>query len=398
MDFSLTRRQQELARIYRDIGLRHVRQPLREGFDWNAWRAISDAGLWRLAVPRELGGAGGSWLDFAAAFEALAGTMRSIGFAMATANQAALIHALVTYGTREQHDSVLARLMAGEAGATAISERGTGTEIRALQTALTENAHGYRLNGNKYNISLGPQAALLLVAARHDDSARSDSERSTIALVLVDTTLPGVARSEPQSTLGVRDLPVGELNFEAVPITHESLLGAPRDGGKALQRIASMNRACFGLLCADVVQPFLTDALAYAGARTILDVPIDTHQHVQRRLVDIRMRAERSRWMALAALAQLLDAHPAALENCSIAKLAAAHDLMCSAIDLLALHGSNGYRSGTVSTFAADALAMVSAGGTEEMHRRNIFAQMQRRLDGGKRKPAHAPQPTSTPA
>jgi isovaleryl-CoA dehydrogenase len=395
MNFALTDRQQELTRLYRDIGLRHAREPMRESFDWNAWRAISDAGLWRLAVPQELGGAGGTWLEFAAAFEALASTMRSIGFAMASANQAALIHALVTYGTHEQHGSALARLMAGAPAASAISERGTGTEIRALQTALSEDEHGYRLNGHKYNISIAPIAPIVFVAARlHDGNADGNG----VTLAIVDITLPGVTRSSPQPTLGVRDLPVGELDFQNVPIARNALLGAPRDGGKALQRIASMNRACFGLLCADAIQPFLTDALAYAGARTILDVPLDTHQHVQRRLVDIRMRAERSRWMALAALAQLLDGHPAALENCSIAKLSAAHDLTCSAMDLLALHGSNGYRGGAVSTFVADALAMVSAGGTEEMHRRNIFTQMQRRLDGTPRKPVRALQPTSMPA
>lgn len=376
MDFALTDRQQELARRYRDIGAHHARLSARDGFDWNAWHATTDAGLWRLPVPTELGGAGGTWADFTTAFEALTGSMRSIGFAMAVANQATLIHALLSHGSHGQQANVLPRLLNGEPGATAISERGTGTEIRALQTALTNDEQDFRLNGHKYNVSLAPHAALVLVASRYDDGPRSAT-----ALVLLDTTLRGVSRSVPQPTLGVHDLPIGELEFDDVPIDADSLLGTPREGLKTLMHIASMNRAYFGLLCAAAIQPFLADALAYSGARSILDVSIDTHQHVQRRLVDVRIRAERSRWMALAALGQLLDGHPAALENCSIAKLMAAQDLTQSAIDLLALHGSNGYRSGTLSAFAADALAMISAGGTEEMHRRNIFAQMQRGLN-----------------
>ncbi|CAN7648183.1 acyl-CoA/acyl-ACP dehydrogenase [Trinickia sp. LjRoot230] len=380
MNFALTDRQQALACEYRDIGQHHARQHPCDGFDWNAWRALSDSGLWRLPVPREHGGEGGTWLDFAAAFEALTGSMRSVGFGMAVANQATLIHALLSYGSPEQQATLLQRLMAGDAGATAISERGTGTEIRALQTLLVDDidaAPTYRLNGHKYNISLAPHASILLVAARYNN-ADNPSARSATALVLVDSDAPGITRSVSQSTLGVRDLPIGDIEFNAVPIARCSLLGAPRDGMKSLMQIASMNRAYFALLSASVIHPFLADALAYARTRTVLDVPLDTHQHVQRRLVDIRLRAERSRCTAWAALGQLLDHDPQALESCSIAKLSAARDLTESALDLLALHGSDGYRTGATSAFVTDALAMISAGGTEEMHRRNIFAQMRR--------------------
>ncbi|WP_309477090.1 acyl-CoA dehydrogenase family protein [Trinickia acidisoli] len=329
-----------------------------------------------MPVSRDFGGAGCNGLEFVAAFEALAGTMRSLGFAMAAANQATLIDCIHSMGTREQQIALLPRLLDGEPGATAISERGTGTEIRALQARLTGDKHGYRLNGHKYNISLAPDASIILVAARYDDDARTHT-----SLVLLDAALPGIVRSGPQGTLGVRDLPIGDLQFDDVPVDRQRVLGAPRDGLKWLMHIASMNRAYFALSCASVVRPFLADALAYAAERKILDVPIDAHQYVQRRLVDVRMRAERSRWMALAALGQWLHGDPDALESCSIAKITAAQDLTQSAIDLLALHGSDGYRYGALSTFVTDALAMVSAGGTEEMHRRNVFAQMQRRRE-----------------
>jgi alkylation response protein AidB-like acyl-CoA dehydrogenase len=62
---------------------------------------------------------------------------------------------------------------------------------------------------------------------------------------------------------------------------------------------------------ASVVQPFLAEALAYAAGRKIPDVAIETHQQVQRRLVDIRMRSQRSRWMALGALERWLSDDPA---------------------------------------------------------------------------------------
>ena len=369
MDFSYTDHQLELSRRYREIGQRHARRGEMAGFDWRAWRAMTDAGLWRSLLARPLEGR----FDFVAAFDALTACQRSIGFAMAVANQATLIDCLQTMGTQAQREKLLPRLLGGEPGATAISECGTGTEIRALQTRLIDDGDGYRLGGDKYNISLAPHASLALVAARYEEAGHAYT-----ALVMLDTKTPGVVRGEARHTLGVRDLPIGEFRFDAVRVEHTHLIGTPRDGLRSLMRIASMNRAYFALICANVVKPFLIDALAYAAGRKILDVAIDAHQHVQRRLVDIRMRAERSRWMALGALGQLLSNDPQALESCSIAKMTAAQDLTQSALDLLALHGSDGYRSGSVATFVADALAMISAGGTEEMHRKNVFAQMQR--------------------
>lgn len=367
MHFAYTERQTEQSRRFREIGLKHARYTDSVGFDWRAWQAVTDAGLWRLPL------AEADSFEFVAAFEALSSTIRSVGFAMAVANQATLIDSVAAIGTSAQQAALLPRLLNGEPGATAISEPGTGTEIRALQTRLVDTDSGYRLDGHKYNISLAPHASLVLVAARYDKEAQPHT-----ALALIDPAMAGIARSKPQGTLGVRDLPIGELRFDAVRVSPGQLLGAPRDGLRSLMRIASMNRAYFALMCANVVQPFLTDALAYAAARKILDVSIDTHQHVQRRLVDVRVRAERSRWMALAALGQLFSGQPEALERCSIAKMTAAQDLTQSALDLMAIHGSDGYRSGMLSGFVADALAMISAGGTEEMHRKNVFAQMQR--------------------
>ncbi|WP_052420794.1 acyl-CoA dehydrogenase family protein [Paraburkholderia ferrariae] len=382
------------AAVYRlrEVAAEYARSVPTDAFHWEAWHALSEAGLWRLPVPREEGGAGLTWTAFTEAFEAIVATLRSIGFAMVVANQATLIRALLKHGSAAQRASFLPRLLAGTPAATAISEKHTGTEIRALQTALSVHEEGFLLDGHKYNISQAPTAGIILVAAQ-----LIDGERATTALVLLDGGRPGVTRSAPRDTLGVRDLPIGDLAFEGVPIAANQLLGPPAQGLHRLMDIASMNRAYFGLLCANVVMPFLDDAMRYASERKALDAAIDTHQHVQRRLVDIRIGAESTRWTARAALDQLVAGDPAALANCSVAKLVGARELARSALDLLALHGSDGYRRGPLASFVADALAMTSAGGTEEMHRRNIFAQMQRQAAATLEKPAVPAAPSAHP-
>uniref|UniRef100_A0A0D9SGL8 Acyl-CoA dehydrogenase n=2 Tax=Medicago truncatula TaxID=3880 RepID=A0A0D9SGL8_MEDTR len=209
MNFEATPDQRAAAATYRAIALRHFAPSPRRGFDWATWRALSEAGLWRTLVAGRDAGADASLNVFIAAFEAIVAATRSVGFAMALANQATVIRALLLHGTPAQRDRFLPAL------------------------------------------------------------------------------------------------PIGDMTFDGVPVGTDDLLCTPKDGLRVLMDIASMNRALFGLLCADVVGPFLDDALAYVGERGALGVTLDKHQHVQRRLVDIHVGAERSRWMALAALDQL---------------------------------------------------------------------------------------------
>nr|WP_269765736.1 acyl-CoA dehydrogenase family protein [Burkholderia ubonensis] len=156
----------------------------------------------------------------------------SVGFAMALANQATLIRAIAAYGSDAQRERHLPRLMAGEIGATAISEKGTGTEVRALETRLARDgdSRGYRLDGHKYNISHAPDARLMMIVA----SSHVDDKPAT-ALVLIDPERPGVRRSPPQATLGVADLPIGDVTLAGVRVADDELLGAPRSAVPSLR-------------------------------------------------------------------------------------------------------------------------------------------------------------------
>ncbi|WP_232447796.1 acyl-CoA dehydrogenase family protein [Burkholderia ubonensis] len=148
---------------------------------------------------------------------------------MALANQATLIRAIAAYDYDAQRERHLPRLMAGEIGATAISGKGTGTEVRALETRLARDgdSRGYRLDGHKYNISRAPDARLMMIVASSD----VDGKPAT-SLVLIDPERPGVRRSPPQATLGVADLPIGDVTLAGVRVADDEL----HDAREALYR------------------------------------------------------------------------------------------------------------------------------------------------------------------
>lgn len=360
----------QYAAIGRDLAATAAARP--EGFDHAGWQRLRDAGLWRLVVPGA-DTAQGDWWAFTAALDGLSSTLGAPELSLSVIAQAGMVRALARHGSAAQRDRYFTAILRGDVSATGIAEPGTGTDVRSVRTTLAEGQGGYVLNGGKYNIAHAPIMDFALIVCRLPDRA----ERN-IALAFVERGTPGLRAGAVDDKLGNRNLPTGALHFDDVPVSAGQLLGAPGRGLGILIDTISLGRLYYGLVAANLAGPCLDEAMRYAAGRMSFDSTIDQHQHVQRRLVDIRIGMERSKWMAWGALAQLLAERPEALMSCSIAKLVGAEDLIAGATSLVKLYGSLGYHNGPVAALMRNALGFASVGGTEEMHRKNIFNQMQR--------------------
>ncbi|HLO94832.1 MAG TPA: acyl-CoA dehydrogenase, partial [Burkholderiaceae bacterium] len=350
-----------LHRRFHALGLEIAGMGERQEFDVRRWQRLCEAGLWDILGQRE--GHVPSWWDFTAALEGLAQTVRSPALLLSAIAQAGMVRGLQRHGSEDQKDRYLPALARGELCATGIAEPGTGTDVRSIGSTLTPCTGGYRLNGSKFNIAHAPLAAFSLIVSRHADAPEA------VALVFVDQGAPGLQIGSSDSKLGNTDLPTGSLEFHDVFVPHAQVLGDPRRGLRQLVDIISLGRAYYGLAAAHLVAPFLDEAMAYARERRSFQEAIVDHQYVQRRLTDIRIGMERSRWTALAAVGKLLNEDGDALLACSVAKLVGSEDLIRSALDLVRLYGSRGYQEGPVARLMRDALGFASVGGTEEMHR-----------------------------
>ncbi|MGX9781899.1 acyl-CoA dehydrogenase family protein [Janthinobacterium lividum] len=343
-----------------------------EGFDFDGWQRLRDAGLWRMIVPGS-DHATGDWWRFTAALDGLSSTIGAPELLLSVIAQAGMVRGLERHGTEGQRDRYFGAILRGDVSATGIAEPGTGTDVRSIQSTLRATADGYVLNGGKYNIAHAPIMDFALIVCR-----LADKDEHNIALALVDRGTPGLRAGLLDDKLGNRNLPTGALHFEDVAVRPSQLLGAPGRGLATLIDTISLGRLYYGLAAANLIAPYLDEAMRYAASRSSFNSSIDNHQYVQRRLVDIRIGMERSRWLAFGALSQLLAGQREGLMSCSIAKLVGSEDLINSATSLVKLYGSLGYHNGRVAELMKNALAFASVGGTEEMHRKNIFNQMQR--------------------
>ena len=150
-------------------------------FPDNDMAALRECGLLGLLVPRALGGMGAGFEEYVEVAMVLA---RGSGASALLFN----MHASVTgalagvpdevaraLGVAEwffdARDDVLRQAAAGAMFGVAISERGAGSRLSAVQTTYAKENGGYRLRGYKSTCSGAGHLAGYLVAARADDSA-----------------------------------------------------------------------------------------------------------------------------------------------------------------------------------------------------------------------------------
>ncbi len=374
MSLSLTPAQRDTCNRYAKIGQEIAEAAVSrpEGFDWAGWHRLRDEGMWQFIVPADAD-VSVDWWAFTAALDGLSSTIRAPELLLSVIAQAGMVRAIERHGSPGQKDRYFAAILRGDVSATCIAEPTTGTDVRSIATSLAESGGGYRLNGSKYNIAHAPIMEFAMVVCK-----LAGREQHNIALVLLDRGTSGLIIGKADDKLGNRNLPTGEIHFRNAEVFPENLLGEGGRGLATLIDIISLGRLYYGLAAANLVKPYLDDAMQYAATRSSFKSSIDSHQYVQRRLVDMRIGMERSKWLAYGALSQLLSGHPEALMMCSIAKLVGAEDLIASATSLVKLYGSHGYHNGAVAELMKNSLGFASVGGTEEMHRKNVFNQMQR--------------------
>ncbi|MEU6478137.1 acyl-CoA dehydrogenase family protein [Streptomyces sp. NPDC047017] len=368
----------ELRGRYADLAARTVAERAENCrtkgvLDRESWQEISDAGIWRLAVDRRWGGDGGSWWDFTAAFEGVAAGGRDLGFSLSMVAQAGLIRSLLTYGSDEQKEYWVPRLMAGEVGATALTETTGGSDVTRGRTSAVRDGDVYRLTGHKDHITNGPAADMALVLGRIPEVGDRD-----ITLFMIDLHDEGVTQGEPENMIGNRTSPTGPIAFDDVRVEARNIVGTIGRGVEAIYNTIALDRLLYGVLAAAYLDPHLDEVLDYARKRHAFKVPIADHQYVQGRITDAKFAIEATRYVSYGALDSLLRGEEQASLLCSVAKYHAGETLRLGTETALRVYGHLGYMEGPAARALQDALGTLIAGGTAEMQRKNVFNQMRR--------------------
>lgn len=282
-------------------------------------------------LPEDAGGMGLSYRMSGLLYGALARLAPDVaGLAYVSEGAAMKIHKL---GTEAQKARYLPGFAEGRLlGCGAVTEPGTGSNVRQMRTRAVRDGTGWRLSGEKMFISNATVADVVTLLARTGENR--------FTYFLLDRNEHDFATRELDK-LGLNGWSFGAIALEDLYVEDAFRLGEV--GGGLREALSGFERArvWVAVIAAGLARAALDDAVAYACERDQFGVPIAAHQLVQGMLADMACETEAADLLTLKAL-HALDAGGRADLPASMAKAYAAEAAVRVASRAIQIHGANG--------------------------------------------------------
>jgi butyryl-CoA dehydrogenase/short/branched chain acyl-CoA dehydrogenase len=267
-----------------------------------------------IEAPEGYGGSGGSFFLAILAIEEFSRVDASAGVVIDVQNTL-VNNALQKWGTDEQKQRFLTRLVSDTLGAYALSEANSGSDAFALMTRVREDSHHFVLNGRKLWITNAREAGLFIVFANLNPGAGYRG----ITAFLVESGTPGFTVGKKEDKLGIRASSTCELILEDCRVPRENVLGDVGKGYKVAIETLNEGRIGISAQMVGVARGALEGAIHYAQERKQFGKPIAEFQAIQFQLARLATEVEAARLMAYNA-ARLKDAGLPFLKEAAMAK------------------------------------------------------------------------------
>jgi alkylation response protein AidB-like acyl-CoA dehydrogenase len=363
----------DMVRRFADEVIRPVAGELDESerFPSEIYDQMAELGLFGIAVPAELGGAGMDTTAYALVMEEL-----SRGYA-SVADQCGLVELIGTlltrYGTNAQRECWLRPLLQGKRRcAYGITEADAGSDVSGIRTTATRTASGWRLDGGKLWIHNAPVCDFAVVLARTDKEAGHRG----MSIFLVDADRPGFSRGPKEHKMGQRASPVGALHFDGIELPEEALLGPEGRGFHIMMSVLDKGRVGIAALAVGIAQAGMEAALGYARQRRQFGRAIAENQGLQWMLADMAKDIQAARLLTWDAAGRL-DRGETATMACSMAKCMAGDVAVAQTANAVQIFGGSGYIKGfEVERLYRDAKICQIYEGTQQIQRTIIAREL----------------------
>jgi acyl-CoA dehydrogenase family protein 9 len=281
-----------------DKTLAEVRQFLDEHLDPVAIdrqedipRAVID-GLGRVGVlgttaPVEFGGRGLIQMANCKVLEEIGSRCASTSV-FVNAHHSIGIRALLLFGTHEQKQKWLPKLVTGEQlGAFALTEKEAGSDAANVQTQArpSEDGSHFILNGEKRYITNAAIAHVLTVMAR---TPVPGSDKTAITAFLVTPDMPGFTILEARMPkMGIRGTATGRFALRDVKVPKENILGPMGKGLKVALTVLDFGRTTFGACCTGAAKTCLRLAVEHANTRKQFNKTLGEFHLVKKKIARI---------------------------------------------------------------------------------------------------------------
>ena len=220
--------------VMRPVAAKYDRE---QTYPWEVQRAIKDAGLAGVWIPKEYGGSGGGILNLCLVIEQFSRACGGMGVAYAV--NALGSFPILVGGTEEQKQRWIPGIASGESLiAFALSEKDAGSDAASMTTRAERDGDFYVINGEKKWNTGGAVASLNTVFAV---TAPGRGARG-ISAIVVEAGTEGYRVGKHEDKMGIRCVPVVELHLENCRVPANNLLGTEGQGFKHAMKTLDLAR------------------------------------------------------------------------------------------------------------------------------------------------------------
>ncbi|HEV2045521.1 MAG TPA: acyl-CoA dehydrogenase family protein [Chthoniobacterales bacterium] len=249
---------------------------------------LGRVGVLGATAPQEVGGRGFTQMANCKVLEEIGRRCASTSV-FVNAHHSIGIRALLLFGTHEQKQRWLPKLVTGEQlGAFALTEKEAGSDAANVQMTATPSADGshFILKGEKRYITNAAIAQVLTVMARTPVPGKEG--KTAITAFLVTPDMPGFEMLEARMPkMGIRGTATGRFALRDVKVPKENILGAPGKGLKVALTVLDFGRTTFGACCTGAAKTCLRLATEHANTRKQFNKTLGNFHLVKKKIARI---------------------------------------------------------------------------------------------------------------
>jgi alkylation response protein AidB-like acyl-CoA dehydrogenase len=234
---------------------------------------------------------------------------------------------IMVWGSPDQKRRYLPASVRGEIVlAFGLTEPEAGSNPREMLTTYTREGGRFLLSGEKYLITNGGVADVIVVFAY------PEGRQGRISAFLVETKTPGFASTELKPKVGMPTVNTARFTMTDCPVPAENLLGDEGHGLRIALGTLVSGRLSVAAGCVGIIEDCLIESITYAKNRHQHGKPIALHQLVQEHIAAIELH----RLTSAAVVRQAAEAKHASDLDPASDELRARADLLVAEAKLIA--------------------------------------------------------------